>query len=349
VSDFYLLTPDLQADCLAQLALAALPHWGLEAESLSLVKYRENAVFKISLGERNYALRIHRPGYHSQAALRSELEWMAALGQAGIAVPEVIPSQTGELLVSATVASVPEPRYVDLFAWIDGQPLGSVEQGVAYSESQIDSLYRQIGQLAAQLHNHSSHWSAPQGFERHAWDSAGLLGDGLEGQAPFWGRFWQLEALSESQRQLLLKAREQVAEQLAQLDKSPQRYGLIHADFVPENLMTDGSSVRLIDFDDAGFGWHLFELATALYFIRTQACYPQAKQALIEGYREFRALPDSELNYLEALLTARGFSYLGWIRDRQETETAQQLSSDLITRACTQAQLFLDSKNQPFG
>ncbi len=30
--------------------------------------------------------------------------------------------------------------------------------------------------------------------------------------------------------------------------------------------MLDGDTERLIDFDDAGFGWHLFELATALYF-----------------------------------------------------------------------------------
>ena len=32
--------------------------------------------------------------------------------------------------------------------------------------------------------------------------------------------------------------------------------------------MVQGDRIKLIDFDDAGFGWHLFELATALYFIR---------------------------------------------------------------------------------
>ena len=66
---------------------------------------------------------------------------------------------------------------------------------------------------------------------------------------------------------------------------------MIHADFVAENLMVDGDSVRLIDFDDAGFGWHLFELATALYFEMEEEHYPDAYRALIEGYREYRTLP----------------------------------------------------------
>ncbi len=74
------------------------------------------------------------------------------------------------------------------------------------------------------------------------------------------------------------------------------RYGLIHADLVPENLLVDGDRVRVIDFDDAGFGWHLFELATSLYFISGDEGYPTARAALIRGYRSERALPDERSN-----------------------------------------------------
>ena len=40
--------------------------------------------------------------------------------------------------------------------------------------------------------------------------------------------------------------------------------GLIHADMVHENILIDGSSLVIIDFDYCGFGYRLFDLATAL-------------------------------------------------------------------------------------
>ena len=337
MSDFYRLTPEQQSQCLLQLAGESLRHWSLQGSDLQLVKYRENAVYRVDTPDgRRYALRIHRPGYHSGAALRSELEWMSALASKGIAVPEVIPAADGRLLVCEAHASVPEPRDIDLFAWIDGEPFGSVEEGLGDNAERIEHLYSTLGEMAARLHNESSEWTPPAGFERHAWDR-----DGLVGEEPFWGRFWELELLTDEQRRLLEAVRDHIGMKLDGYDRSPRRYGLIHADFVPENLMVEGDRVRLIDFDDAGFGWHLFELATALYFIQEEPGYLVAKQALIEGYRRRRALSDDDLEDLELFLAARGCTYLGWIRSRQETETARDLAPDLIRRACLQAERLL--------
>ncbi len=339
MDNFYRLSPALQADRLALLARHALKCWDIQPESISLIKYRENAVFKVIAGDNTYALRIHRPGYHSKVALRSELQWMAALDEAGIAVPRVIPTADNRLLVSVQTDAVPEARCIDLFAWISGNQLGSVEQGVSQNNTSIRRIYLKIGQIAAQLHNHASCWTLPDGFERHAWDA-----DGLVGGQPFWGRFWELETLTAEQRRLLLRARTKVSDTLKALEKSPRNYSLIHADFVPENLMTDGDNVRLLDFDDAGFGWHLFELATALYFMLGDRDYAVAKTALIDGYRQCRPLPETDLALLETFLTARGFTYLGWIQDRQETETARQMTSDLVSRACRQAEKYLSGQ-----
>ncbi|WP_271274254.1 phosphotransferase enzyme family protein [Aliamphritea hakodatensis] len=336
MDDFYGLSPEQQADRLALLARQALKHWDLTPVSISLIKYRENAVFKITTADNTFALRIHRPGYHSSAALRSELQWMAALDDAGIAVPKVIPTTDGQLLVSVQTDAVPEPRCVDLFAWISGEQLGSVEHGLGKDSASIRSTYRQIGQIAAQLHNQASQWSLPDGFERHAWDAEGLVGE-----QPFWGRFWELPQLTPDQRELLLQARDKVRNVLSALEKSSRNYSLIHADFVPENLMTDGDAVRLLDFDDAGFGWHMFELATALYFVLREPDYDIARTALTEGYCQLRPLTEDDLGLLETFLTARGFTYLGWIQDRQETETARQLTADLIARACHQSRRYL--------
>ena len=59
--------------------------------------------------------------------------------------------------------------------------------------------------------------------------------------------------------------------------------------------------------------WHLFDLATALYFIQDDLDYDIARSALIEGYREFRPLANEELAQLPLFTAARSFTYLGWV------------------------------------
>ena len=46
-------------------------------------------------------------------------------------------------------------------------------------------------------------------------------------------------------------------------------YGLTHGDFLLENLLRDGDTVLIIDFDDCGFGfgWHVMDVATSLTFL----------------------------------------------------------------------------------
>lgn len=337
--DFYQLSEQQQAQAMVTLATAALPRWGLAGCQLALIKYRENAVFRVDTPDGNrFALRIHRYGYHSDEALRSELQWMNALDEAGIAVPLIVPTRDGELFAATQVDEVPELRQVDLFQWVDGDQLGSLEEGLGSSET-VANVYTTIGTLAARLHNQACNWTPPAEFTRHAWDV-----DGLVGSEPFWGPFWELSSLTTEERALLLQAREQVRSDLSDYAAAPgsaDSYSMIHADFVAENLMVDGDSVRLIDFDDAGFGWHLFELATALYFEKGEDHYPIARSALIAGYREHRPLSDAQLAYLPLFLLARSFTYLGWVHTRAETQTARELAPMLVAKACGLAREYL--------
>lgn len=337
--DFYALSHERQAACMRELAASALAQWDIEAVQLELIKYRENAVFSASTGDgARYAIRIHRHGYHTDDELRSELQWMQALAGHGIEVPALLPTSEGAAFAVVSGGGVPEPRQIDVFAWVEGRPLGATETGVAETDK-VASNYYTIGALAAQLHNQASSWTLPAGFTRHAWDTPGLVGP-----APLWGPFWELEALSAAERALLQRARERVAIDLEAYAAAPghgDRYGLIHADFVVENLIVDGDRVRLIDFDDAGFGWHLFELATALYFEMDADYFEQAYAATVAGYRSERELPDEQLRYMPLFFLARSFTYLGWVHTRFETETARELTPMLVDKACRLARDYL--------
>jgi Ser/Thr protein kinase RdoA (MazF antagonist) len=330
MTGFYELTPAQQGERVASLARVALGAWGLEARELALLKYRENAVFRVVAADgRRYAIRVHRAGYHNDAELKSEHTWMRALAADGFDVPELVPTSKGKLFEVVSHAEVPEPRQIDLFAWIDGQPLGSVESGIEGDVETLARTFHTIGVLAARLHNQSARWRPPPGFTRRAWDTEGLVGE-----RPLWGRFWELAALSDTERALMIRARDRLRADLSALERSPRNYGLIHGDFAPENLMVDGSRIRPIDFDDAGYGWHLFEMASPLYFHIGQPYFERIERATLAGYRSERELTAGDAALLPLFYTARGLTFLAWVHTRQETETAKELTPMLIELAC---------------
>ena len=338
MTDFYDLDVASRVQRLEAAGRDVLQRWSMADASIHLIKYRENAVFRVDCNGIRRALRLHRYGYHSDAELLSELQWMQALGDVGISVPTIVPADSGELFVTYTAADLPGDLQVDLFEWIDGEQLGSIETGVA-DEASVSATYRTIGELAAKVHNQAVSWPLPPGFVRHAWDA-----DGLAGERPFWGRFWKIEVASKSETNMLLRGRDAVFAELSRLAKSPGTYSMIHADFAPENIIVDGNQVRLIDFDDAGFGWHLFELVTSLFFIQGEPYFDRAQDALIKGYRAHRQLADEQLELLPLFFLARACTYVGWVHTRHETETAQELTPMLLTAACEAAEDYLAKK-----
>lgn len=318
----------------------ALARWPLDVARIEPIKVRENAVYAVhTVQGARVVLRIHRLGYHSDAALQSEFAWLDALGAAGIDVPRVVLSRTGRCFETIEVPGGSASRQADVFEWIDGPPLGSVEGGIGSNAADIERIYAAIGTLAARIHDQATEWKRPPGFHRHAWNAGGLVGE-----SPFWGRFWELDALSSAQRALLERVRAAILNELTRFGESADRFGLIHADLVPDNVLVDGERLRLIDFDDAGFGWHLFEIATSLYFVRREPFYETARDALVAAYRDVRPLPEAHLRLLPMFLAARGTTYLGWLHARRGEAAAQALTPQLIGLALAAAEDYLAAR-----
>lgn len=340
MTDFYALSDADQIERLAELARVALTRWPGSFDDIRLIKYRENAVFSAHRDDGvRVAVRVHRHGYHSDRALHSELRWMQALAQDGIDVPPILLSSGGHIFETVSAPGIPEPRQVDVLGWLAGAPAGSSENGLGLDDTGAARLFFDAGALAATMHDQVSRMNLADDFERHAWDE-----DGLVGTDPLWGRFLDLHILSADQRALLTDAATYAAVDLANFGKGPHNYGLIHADFVPENLLVDEGGLKLIDFDDSGFGWHMFDLATALYFNLDHPGYRAMERALFEGYRSVRTLPEDDEAMLPLFLFLRSTTYLGWVQTRPETQTAKELGPFLIDRACLVAQRYLDQR-----
>ena len=337
MSEFYALDADEQAARLTVLAKGALAAWGVAGCQPRLIKYRENAVFEVTApGGGRAALRVHRQGYHSDESLQSELTWMSMLSDSGLAVPKPILTTDGNAVFAATSESVPGTWNVDMLSWLSGRELGEIGAPLDIAPEDLAKVFGEIGRTAARLHNATVAWPAQNRMVRHAWDDDGLLGDD-----PLWGRFWELAALSEEQAELMRKIRAVAAKDLRAYGHSSQTYGLIHADLVPENVMLVGDDVQLIDFDDAGFGWHMFELATALFWLREEPDYATIESALFTGYTEERPLSQMDLDALPLFMVLRGLTYLGWVHTRQNTETARELTPLFVEIVCDIASSYL--------
>lgn len=274
---------------------AALPFWGMADAPYRLIAARENQVFRVDHRGMPHALRLHRPGYRSDAELRSELLWLAAAAEAALTVPAPIPAENGAHLVQI------DGVQIDMLSWCPGAPLAAPGEMITVADPA--AIYHQLGTEMARLHRISDAWTPPPEFSRAAWDRPGLVG-----ACPLWGRFWDNPGLSAGDRRLFERFRKIADHALARLEGRAD-YGLIHADLVPANVMADGQRVALIDFDDGGFGYRVFEIATAMLPLRRRPDFGALSTALIAGYQSQRAI---DLSDLDLFLALRAASYVGW-------------------------------------
>lgn len=315
---------------LGRLAERALAAWDLPGPAVSLLKYRENAVFSVTAsGGRRAVLRVHRPRYRTDLDVRSEIAWMGALAGAGIETPPILVTRTSDVLVTVAAEGVPEPRQCDVMEWVEGRPPGTLEGGVAASGDAVRALYREVGTLAARMHAYAAGWKRPEPFSRPRWDAETLIGE-----EPVFGRFWELPALDDAQRAVTLAARDRVRERLGALGPPGL---LIHGDLVPDNILVDGAHTRIIDFDDFGWSWAGMELATSIFPLQVSGGLDAGLAGFLEGYRAVRPFPEADLALLPDLLVARALSYLGWPVGRPEIHSMRPIVPFLaasISDAC---------------
>lgn len=284
---------------MTDLAREALGLWGLADAECQFVAGRENLVYRVSTAGGDFALRLKRPGYRQKAELASELQWLDAMDAAGLQVPRPLPSSRGRLLERLG------NQHVDLVTWLTGRPLGKSSMPLELDDRV--GTFRAIGSEMARLHLACDAWRRPDGFVRCDWNIDGLLGDGA-----LWGRFWENPTLDRPTRNLFLRFREVARDRLA-LAEGRLDHGLIHADLVRENILIENGTVRIIDFDDGGFGYRQFDLATLLMKTKDEPDYPALKFALIDSYLALRPL---DMSLLDLFMVLRAVTYVGWIVPR---------------------------------
>jgi Ser/Thr protein kinase RdoA (MazF antagonist) len=307
-----------QLECLRELAGLALRRYdcGSPGEPV-LINLSENATYRIEdeRSSRRWALRVHREGYHSRNAIASELAWLQALRRdAVVTTPVPVAGLDGELIQEAHHPAMRRPRNVVLFRWESGSEPSEKED--------LIGKFEVLGNVTARMHLHAQAWKRPQNFERLTWDFDTSLGDN-----PHWGRWRDGMGIDSEKEALFGRTVDLIGSRLERFGKDAGRFGLIHCDMRLANLLVDGDEVKVIDFDDCGFSWHLYDAATAVSFFEHEPHVPDLTAAWVRGYRQVHALSPDEVAEIPTFVMLRRMLLVAWIGSHCETDLARSLGN----------------------
>ncbi len=105
---------------------------------------------------------------------------------------------------------------------------------------------------------------------------------------------------------------------LAGFGEGADRFGLIHADLRLANLLAEGERLRVIDFDDCGFGWFAYDFAAAVSFFEDAAEVPALLDAWVAGYRGVRPLAEEQVAAMPVFVAARRLLLTGWVASHRD-------------------------------
>ena len=262
-------------------AQAALTKYALGSTTLVFQGDSENITFRVHVQESDtrFLLRRHKreqQTHHTENALRSEMDWLAALrADTDIIAPGPITNLDGGSVTHT------EGALWTLTAWTKGRFL---------SDQHTPARAFRVGETLARLHRHGETWERPEGFSRPSHD-AQTLREHLE--------TYRLAAVSgllvPDDLGILEAAGERIEAAMEAVGNGTPDFGLTHGDFHNRNYLFWRGEVRPIDFSLCGDGYYLADLGYAL-------CGLYHRSVCLAGYQSIRPLSAPHLPLIETFM-----------------------------------------------
>ena len=304
-----------------------------EDATVSLLSESENKVYLVRDPARPdpYVIRVNsgRLGYHTPSTIASELMWLMALRRdTDIVVPQVLAAKDGSLVQTFDGPGLDKPRHAAIYSFLTGtEP----------PEDQLRPGFERLGEISARMHDHAKSWAPPADFSRPSWTPEAILEDRLN-----WGPWQQGSGVEGETLRLLRRLDEAVRKRLAALPTDREHFGLIHADLRLANLLVEGDRTAIIDFDDCGYGWYLFDLATALSFLEERRDVLELIACWLTGYRKVAKIPAGIESDIPTLIMLRRLQLIGWVGyQQQHLEFAREIGPRFTAESCRLAEDYL--------
>ena len=253
---------------------------------------------------------------------------MRAIGEGSESlVPGVVPTTRGSQMLELTRDSPLDPCYCVLFSYAPGREP---------AEDELAAWFPRLGAITARLHQHASSWTQPSWFRRPRWDVTTTIGD-----RPHWGP-WQSSVTDAAELRQLERLAEVIKARLCRFGEGPERFGLVHADLRLANLLVDGDHITVIDFEDCGLSWYMYDLACALTFNEGRADVRELIALWVDGYRQAAQLSSADEQEIDTFLMLRRLMLTAYAGLRNDTQLAAEMqASGYNAETCAIAEPYL--------
>lgn len=295
------------------IAKSALEAYGLKKTHFRILTQSGNVLFRVYESSSDlhrvkddpfvpgqYLLRIHDIRGQKTDAIRLDMAWLSAIRKdTGLPVSEPVRALDGNFVVRISTPRVPEKHNCTLLKWVKGR---HIIKNIRPHHFQVQ------GEIMARLHNHASQWQIPKGFNKRKFDYDGLFRDDAGAGIPN-SEAWRL--LPNSHHKAFKAISQKTGQVMDDWGQGRDVYGLIHGDCgVDANVLFWKGQAHIIDFDDSGFGYYLYDLAIALEHCWEEQLYARYLDSLLRGYNKYRRIPKDQLGYMD-LFRAAFYVYMG--------------------------------------
>lgn len=306
-------------DLFDAVANASLEKYGWQDRcEAKLIVLSENATYMVKnkeTGEKEGVLRISRPGYHTLDELNSEMKWLRQINDyTPLLVANPIKGLDGK-----NIQEITGPDGNVYFCVICNFLPGEAPD--ENNEEQMVKQFRYLGETTAYLHRQTEIWNGTDKLDRMVWTY-----DTIIGEHAAWGDWRAFPDMTPEAENILSEVSRIIKRRLERYGTNENNFGLIHADLRLANLLIEGDQIKVIDFDDCGFGWHLHDLASALSFIEDKPIVPKLVNAWLAGYKKVLPFTDTNFEEIDTFIMMRRLQLTAWLASHQESGPVAELS-----------------------
>jgi Ser/Thr protein kinase RdoA (MazF antagonist) len=321
LSPFGQLDVQGQKEHVLELARAVLLEYPFEVQSIEIINYEFNATFKVVTTKNEiFALRINVNSDRTYENLCGEIAFVSFLNEKqAVNLPKPIASKKGEFALTVASSLLERDLGVALYSWLEGDELG---------DEPTDDALRKLGAAMAAMHQATTHFALPDNaqlplLKDFLWQTQDII-------------FSSSSPLSKEDIELLTKAKKEIENIIEDLYSGSKPIA-IHADLHGANVFSHGDQIYIFDFDDAGFGLPIQDLATALYYLDT----PEQDAALLAGYQSVSDLPRHDKYQLSGLLLQRRIILLNYLYETTNQEH-RKMAPEYLVETLHRVRAFLD-------
>jgi len=253
----------------------AARRYGLSPDALTQLAAFENFVYEAE----NVILRLSHSTRRTVDYTLGEVEFVRYVTAAGIPVAAPIISETGQFVERIDDTDPGHYFVATAFERADGIVFDDAPP--LKDRYWKPPLFRDLGRLFAKLHNRAQTYklSNPR-LKRQEWYEYDVV---------------DIDRFAPPEETLVRERTHRIIERLKELPRTPEHYGVIHADLHMHNFCFADGKITGFDFDNCEYAWFVKDIAVLLFYVARDEAREHRDGAVaaflapfLDGYRELR-------------------------------------------------------------